>query len=310
MSTQPSPTPVPFLPGGQPQDPLSVAMMFQQQMSGGGQAPTNVVPLWIKRASRSGVLLPAGPSARKPGDRRPFLEGNDAAPIRRTGTNVNPLLQKPESIQTQDYAESYWIDMTDEEREAFVDKARKAGAWEPSDGNGAMVRVWADAVAKAASYNSSRPQDQWLSPWEVMDRLYAASVAEQDGVISGYTGWREQTDKVVTNFSEAQIAQAARDILQRELGRDPSDEEIRAYTIAANRAAKENPQTVVTRTRDTEFDAEGRPINTETQREVQGNEVDPSQLIDDAISGTDEWNEVKAATLYMPALMNALGSTV
>lgn len=270
---------------------------------GAGQPASAIVPLWLTRASNS-----APPAKTRPG-RSGEIDYEIASA--RSDFRATPT--------TQDAAEQYWMDMPDEERRAFTQKAIKAGMWEPKDGPGGLFRAWAQAVGFAASYNGAHPgeKDKWLSPWEAVDKLYAAGYAGSNGAIDGigkgnkpFTGWRTNKYNQVSTFTDQQIKQTAEKVLQQELGRDPTKAEVAAYTIAANKAAAENPQMVTERTRDTAWDEAGRPIDSETQRVTQGDSFDPSQTIQDMARGTQEHKNVKAATDYFSAAMQALGSIV
>lgn len=288
--------------------------LMELEASGGGGATPNpaVVPLWINRTPQSLVPSSGGPTA--PG----WTYNPDTGRVEQTspaGTSVNPVWVKPpEPIQayTADYAESAWINLTPEEQEAFAERAQKAGMWEPSDGPYGLLRAWSQAVGMSASYNAARPntQGQWISPWEALEKLAAHSIAGANGTVNGFTGWRSQRTQQVVKFNEEQIGRTAKEVLQRELGRDPSEDEIRAYTVAANQAAARNPHLITERTRVTKFDEKGNPIDTETEQTVEGERFDPTETIEDLAEGTEEHEAYKAAAVYMPALMQALGSVV
>lgn len=261
-----------------------------------GTAPQQVVPLWVTRPRSAPSLTGRG--------RQEFGSTSEALAIMDD-------IEEPQYFDP-DFAASAWIDLSDADKQEFAKRVQAAGAWEPTDGASRLVALWTDMVGKAAAYNSARPgsKDKWLSPFEAVEKLYPASVAGSDGAINGFTGWRTQRNKQFQSFTEDELEQTAEEILQRALGRNPTDDELKAYTIAANQEAKKRPQVVTTKTRDTAFDAEGRPIDSETVQSVDGEAYDPSSTIQDLVEGTQEYEDVQAATTYFPAVIQALNAVV
>lgn len=275
-------------------DPNALFAALAAANSGAVSQDPAIVPLWVNR--------PAGNRTSTGISGRGFLERNDA----------NPVLYEAPAMYTKGFAETQWTNLSDADKQEFADRAQKAGLWEPSDGAYGLFRAWAQAVGLAASYNEARvnDKDSWISPFEALQKLTANAIAGAAGTVNGFTGWRSQRNKQILKFNEQQVEETATAILQKELGRDPTDAELKAYTIAVNREAAKNPHIVTTRTRDTAFDAEGRPTNTETEQTVEGAPFDPSQMIEDMATGTEENEAFKAAAVYLPALVSALGSVV
>lgn len=297
--------------GEQNFDQQLLAMGMQIEAGQGGEVNQNpaVVPLWVTRQRQ--VVKPTS-SGGQPG----WTYNPDTGRVQQetTGTAVNPVWVKEPEIETytRDYAETAWYNLSPEEQEAFAERAQKAGMWDPSDGPYGLFRAWTQAVGNAYTYNLARPNDRegWISPFEALEKLAAHNIAGQNGTINGYTGWRSQRNQQVLKFNEQQIGRTAKDVLQRELGRDPTDDEIAAYTIAANQAAARNPHIVTTRSRDTKFDERGNPIDSETEQTVEGEQFDPTETIEDLAEGSEEHEAYKAAAVYLPALQQALGAVV
>lgn len=312
------PTPAPT-PGGSGYDVAAAAEKFLAIQGGATGVNTPTVPLWLARPATP-TLKPARKAA-KTVKTYGRLEGNEGNASMTPGDRwvdpnafSNPMESTHARTLTEDAAAMYWFDMSDEERRAFAEKAVKAGLWEPKDGADNLLAAWTRAVDMASTYNKANANDKekWLSPWEALDKLYAAGVAGAGGVLDGidgpFKGWRSNTSKLVRTFSEDEIQATATQILQQELGRDPSKEELKAFTIAANRQASLQPQIVTERSRDTAWDEQGRPIDSETERTVEGEAYDPSMDMLDQVRGSEEQKAVKMATDYFNATMQALGA--
>lgn len=314
----PSPAPSPTTSG---YNIAEVAAKYAAMSGGATGADAPVVPLWLARPATP-VIAPARRAARttKTYGRLEGNEGNTSLTPGEKWSNPNFFTDPSSHTQTlsKSGAEVYWFDMSDEERRAFAEKAIKAGLWEPKDGAKGLISAWAQAVDMAASYNSANPdaKDKWLSPWEALDKLYAAGVAAAggdmdafgDGSAQPYTGWRTSKFKSVKKFTDDEIQATATQILQQELGRDPTKAELKAFTIAANQNAAANPQTVTERSRDIAWDESGRPIDSETERTVDGEQYDPTADILGSVRGSEEQKNVKMATDYFSAAMQALGA--
>lgn len=206
-----------------------------------------------------------------------------------------------ESPKTAAYAEAYWMDMEVGDRQKFAEQAQKAGLWKPQQGAEGLANAWSKAVSSAASYNATHDQDKWISPWEAVHKLAIQSLADEGASLDGYTRTTTQSKQ----FSTDELYQTARSVLQQELGRDPSDSELDAYTIAVNRASAAHPQTTVT---------SYGPVDPNTGErtsvaEVQGPGFDPTQTIMDAARDAPD-REGFMASQYLAALMNAIGAPV
>lgn len=290
-----------------------------QQGQAGAASPADMalVPLWITRSTNTfmgGVTPAVMPKTRArddamhgtAGDRRSMLRPGEGV-----GDGQSPTTIPGQGPKTKAFAESYWMEMSDQERQAFADRAKKAGMWDPAKDNDAdLVRVWAQAVDMAWTYNGSRQDDQakWLSPFEVLDKLYGPNAAANGKTVNGFDrSWHNSTNTTTKMFSQSELEGTAKSVLQAELHRDPTDSELKAYLIAVNKASAENPQVTTSRQRATAFDANGNPTDVETNTSVSGG-FDPSQTIQDQVKKTDEWANVQAAVDYFPAVMQALGA--
>lgn len=281
-------------------DAQILALFEGAQGTKDGGADSPIVPLWVSR--------PVQPMANGFYPKRygPGGPSSDTSPL----SYVDEAFSKAR-YASKGAAEMAWLDMEDKDRRAFADRALAAGMWNPKDGAQGLIRAWSQAVDMASTYNASNDKAKWVSPWEAVDKLYAAYTAASGGTVMSPldTGWRTDKTKTVQNFTEDSIRKTAEQILRQELGRGPTDAEVKAYTIAANQAAAANPQIVTTRTRNTAFDAQGNPISQETQRSVSGDPFDPSLTIEQQARGTEE-AKAYAAQNYYNAAMQALGAII
>ena len=145
----------------------------------------------------------------------------------------------PDTV-TSAMAETHWSDMTEEERMQFAAQAEKAGMWKKSQGGFALFTTWSKAVELAASYNQNKPEDKWVSPFEAVSKLSIKALADGNNAHDGFS-----TQTSVQQFNEMQLRSSAKQVLQSELGRNPTDSEMKAYTAAINEAARSNPQTTL-----------------------------------------------------------------
>lgn len=274
----PAPAPTPGAGGGANQQ---IIQDFQAALgaSGGGSSsqtdPPNV-PLWMVRPSAAGRAVQAA-----------RLTGSTAGPIPTDGPH------------TKSYAEQYWLDMSDGDKKAFADAAMGADMWKPNDGAFALSQAWYHAVDVAQQYNTAHPnQKDWISPFEAVKKLAPAMAASKN---AKYNGFSETTR--VHQFRESDLYSQAKSILQNELGRDPTKQELHAFTIAVNEAAKRNPEVVTSQ----QQNPDGSGTN---QVVTYGGQFDPTQTIDEMVKKTDEYAKVQAAVDYFPAVMQALGAVV
>lgn len=204
--------------------------------------------------------------------------------------------------QTKSNAQAYWLDMPDSDKRAFAQAAIAADMWKPKDGAFALAQTWAQAVDLAQTYNSQFSSDKdgkWLSPYEAIQKL-APAVAASRG--AKYNGFSRTTQ--VQQFRDSDLYSQAKKILQSDLGRDPTQAELHAFTLAVNAAAAKNP--TVTTTQQANPDGTG-----DNQVVTYGSGAfDPTQTIDDMVKKTDEYARYQAAVDYFPAVMQALGAIV
>jgi hypothetical protein len=246
----------------------------------GGQAQA-LVPMW-------GLTTPPAPT-------------KSPSPMDSWGRNV-PTGESPD-LYTSDQAAAQWLDMSMDEKNKFKDEAVRSGILPPTADATDAYRAWVGAVGDAADYNSTKSAwSQFISPWQALQKLSLQRAADDGKAFDAFAP-KTTTQTSVQKYSEDDVAGVARQVLQQELQRDPTDAEIAAYTIAVNRAAASNPTT----TTSTVTPDENGNQSVETSTE---GGIDPSQEIYDQIRNDPERAQVQAATRYYPAALQALESLV
>ncbi|KJK12567.1 hypothetical protein UB45_07770 [Terrabacter sp. 28] len=286
---------------------IAVSIAGAQAMQGGSSTKVEdmpLIPLWktrpVSSSQGSGRVAPTGPLAGnvnpiwlKP---KPSGAGSSAAADREIGGGADT------SYSTMDAAEVHWMEMSQDDRMEFASLAEKAGLWKKSLGPDALAQAWAKSVGWAGKYNHLHQDDQskWISPFEAATNMAISGLADEDQSHDGFS-----TESVVQQFNVSQLTSQARQILQSELGRNPTDSEMKAYTAAVNAAARANPQV---RTTHQDLGWDGTP-NGDSQAVVAGG-VDPAEIIQGMAQGTQESADFKTAAMYLPALQQAIGASI
>lgn len=269
-----------------------------------GQVGTSIedmplVPLWKTRpvsavkATGGGSSGAGSSAAADHALSKPPLAGN-ANPIWVTG-NATP----DTTYSTMNAAEGYWMDMSEADRLEFAAAAEKAGVWKKSQGADALFQAWGKAVGWAGKYNNLHKdaKDKWMSPFEAVTNMAIAGMADSDQSHDGFS-----TESTIQQFTVSQLTSQARAILQSELGRNPTESELKVYTSAVNAAARLSPQQV------TMQQTKNGDGSQSTDRVVTGG-VDPTEIIQGMAQDTQESADFKAAAQYLPALQQAISGS-
>lgn len=276
-------------PGGAP---ILDARAMAAQLLQGQPATTNepFVPLWKVRpygdnAAHQGNLNKLDAMSQSEGD-------ISAAKTRQELTS--------DSVHTADYADSAFLDMSPADQTAFKTKAVKAGMIKDDATPAQIIQAWQNAVAQAEKYNKARPADKnkWISPFEAVDKLAINAAADNGAAWDGFS--RTVSSK---QYSESEVKGNAISILQRELMRDPTDAEVKAFTLAINHQSALNP--TITTSQQYPAGADGAAPFTAT---TQTGGIDPNQILLDQVRSSPEHAKVDAAAVFYPALLQALGS--
>jgi hypothetical protein len=257
---------------------------------GGGSAQQATVPLWVTR-----------PKA-KMENRGQFDDNTHGQPGR---VYVGP---RPTDFHSEGYAASYYLDMTDAEREDFKRRALAAGIIQPGrDGvvtNSDVMEAWTKMVSAASSYNAERGDKPaaWISPWEAINKFAGRDLAGADGAVDLF--------KPVTTTSinhrkigVGDIQGSLEQIFQAEMGRTPKKGELEAYRRMVQAAYDKNPEKT---TQTTTYDPSGNP----TVNSTSSGGIDVNSTLLDQVQGTNEADAYQAGVTYMQAIQQAIASPV
>lgn len=294
----PPPSPTPGSGGSFNADSLVQMYLQQAQDAGpsGEQTPLaqrQIIPLWATRPK------PVSGSTNPIWVRSPTRGAGSANAAENGATfpSTGPVVPQSKVVDSNT-AEVYWLDMTDQERMSFADQAKASGLWNPTSGGAGLAQAWSHAVDLAMNYNASHKEGEWLSPFEAANKLAIKAMADANASHDAFS-----TQTTHRSYSQTELLGQAKQILQQELGRNPTASEMKVFTSAVNRASAASPTTVTTRTH---TDASG---NTQTDQQVQDSGYDPSGTILGMVDNTKESQNYQAVQYYQAALA-ALGSIV
>lgn len=164
-----------------------------------------------------------------------------------------------------------------------------------------MVSVWQGLVSRASKSYTLSDGEKQLTPWDVLD-LYKSETGEEDSS-GAYTGTRTSTSRSVNELTEGQSWSVLQGTLQKMLGRDPSDQELRNFTYKMSQAAARNPS--VTKTISHYKDGYLTGSNSHTSGGFTMD--DAMEKAYDRAQNNPDYAEYQSATTYFNAALSALG---
>ena len=219
--------------------------------------------------------------------------------------------RKPDTVVDVNTGIAWWYNMTDSQRALWGQKLFDAGMIRDAGDTAAAFNIWQDAVKEAASFYTYGKRR--VTPWQVLD--YMRNLQPGGGTSSGfpggsggggtgYNGPRSRTSRSKdTSIPDAStIKTGVTAIFTDAVGRAPTAGELSQYTAYFQRAAKKNPRVTVTTAR---YDKYGAQVDTTTK---QSGGIDLNQLGKDKAQADPEYGAYQAATTYMNALLQAIGS--
>lgn len=111
-----------------------------------------------------------------------------------------------------------------------------------------LVKAWQDMAMQAANVYDSTAGQQKVTPWDMLSRY------KNDQQLAGtFVNYQNGTSKTVTkndvqHISDGQAWNALNTALEKELGRDPTQQEVRDFAYRMNNLAAANPGQVTTTT--------------------------------------------------------------
>lgn len=290
---KPSPT---ATPGGSGTLTLDQAQQFISGASGGSAGRVYMGQKKSHKGVKQGDIANLPPS-----DRSSILSGASV----------------PNWMSTTD-AENQFFKWTAKQRADFIAKGLLSGLLTQGAGELEGAQLWTNLVAQAAKYGA---QGAHVSPLDVLNGyvknnssggwIKDSSGQFETNPVTGerrYIGPKFKTTTATNaNLTDPATARAiATSVFQSLLGRDPGDGEIGAYAAALAASEQSNPS-VTTTTQ--QFDpTTGEATNQSSVTTGGMTDQGRQQLAEDEIKKKKEYGATQAATTYMQALEQAVGS--
>ena len=222
--------------------------------------------------------------------------------------------------RTVDGANAYATDLLASDPEEFYrlgDRLFDLGYFENQTGYTAadVLKKWGELASIAANYsgkNGPGGADDGKVPLTMNQVMYLYSPRLSGQGYSDIAGSSSGADRLLpshdrdvstTISSKSEIKGLARDLAQRELGRDLNDRDLSRLTVMLQGAQAANPRVTITDVRPTSA------TDTETTHKIRGG-LDAQTYVTDKLREDPNYAEHQAAAVYAPALMAALGATV
>jgi hypothetical protein len=167
-----------------------------------------------------------------------------------------------------------------------------------------VTSVWESLVERAAKTYTFSKGERKVTPWDVLDLVKREDESANGGEDpENFT--HVSTNKNVEDISEGEAWSVLQSNLSRMLGRDPSDQEVRDFTVRMNNLAARNP--AISKTISTYKD--GRLTNSKTIEKDSGFTADDMVMesYEDA-QADPEYGAYQAASTYYNAAVGALGA--
>jgi|GEM_PF-5378804 len=262
----------------------------RQQMVRGPGAPSPFKPSWAR---------PQGPAQVKSGVLKPVKDPDDVRPL------------------SQALGEFYsW---SDDERAEWGRYLVEIGFIDEEDRSdyGTLLKAWSEVVQEGANFTAAGRK---ADPWAVA-RILAGTDNDgggpgggqtRAGRERGFTGVRSATStNTQVDLTDGATAKAlVNQTLSKFLGRNASDDEIRAFTATLNDAERANPITAKTTTTDTFADGVQTESKSSTEQSGGLSSAGRAQTLEDRAVNLPEYASYQAAGYYAPLLFQAIGAPV
>lgn len=167
-----------------------------------------------------------------------------------------------------------------------------------------VTSVWESLVERAAKTYTFSKGERKVTPWDVLDLVKREDESANGGEDpENFT--HVSTNKSVQDISEGEAWSVLQSNLSRMLGRDPSDQEVRDFSVRMNNLAARNP--AISKTISTYKN--GRLTNSKTVEKDSGFTADDMVMnsYEDA-QADPEYGAFQAASTYFNSAMGALGA--
>ena len=282
-------------------DPELLAILAQQKAAraaGGPQSAADqpIIPLWKTRPTKFSENV-------NPGQFGDDIRTADGGRV----TGGRKRIEFPQDYRTQVNASSSFLEMSEQDRNEFMQLALQAGLINPSS-NGVsqsdVFQAWDRATKFAADFNSDKSKDKYISPWEATRKLALGMKAANGGAYDAFRP-RKQTQTTARNFTTGQDAQAVSSALEslfsQEMGRAPTQQERLTYQKLVQKAYDMNPETSTSVTTTD-------PNGDSTTNTTQSGGVDMTATLLDQVRSDPESQAFQAGSTFFQAAMNALGA--
>lgn len=188
---------------------------------------------------------------------------------------------------------------------------------EDADDYSTLLKAWNEVIDESARFTAAGKK---MDPWAVArviagadnDGGGAGGGRTRAGRERGFTGTRSATStSTQVDLTDGATAKSlVNQTLSKFLGRNATDEEIRAFTATLHAAEKDNPVKASTTTTDTFADGIQTGSTSSTTTSGGLSAAGKAQTLEDRAISLPEHASYQAAGFYMPLLFQAIGATV
>lgn len=198
-----------------------------------------------------------------------------------------------------------WYRWTDEERRAWAQYLVSIGAIDPEEASdmGLVQKLWESAVDEAANYRAAGKEN--VTPWDAV-RVAADFGGGPGSKKGGFTGSKTQRSQSVDLTDPTTARAMVNDVLSRRLGREATDDEVRAFTETLNAAERANPTITETIAQYRAGDLVNQSSTTSGGLSAAGKQ----RVLDEEAMAAPEYGAYQAAAFYAPLLMQAISAPV
>lgn len=164
-----------------------------------------------------------------------------------------------------------------------------------------MMQVWQGMVSRASMMYSLSAGENKVTPWDVLD-MYK-SEAKASGTLLDPNRKELRTSRSVNELTEGQSWDVLRSTLQQNLGRDPSDQEVRDFVYRMNSLAAKNPSITKTITQY----KNGQAVSSNSTTSGGFTAADAAMAAYEDSQNDPDYAEYQSATTYFNSVLAALG---
>lgn len=247
------------------------------------------------------------------------VAGDPRTGLRTYKSGVLKPIQDPDDVRSYSQALGAFYGWTDQERREWGQYLASIGYIDEDDADdySTLLKAWNEVIDETSRFTAAGKK---VDPWGVAkiiagtdnDPGNPGSGRTRAGRERGFTGSRSATStNTQVDLTDGKTAKAlVNQTLSKFLGRNATDEEIRAFTQTLHAAEKANPVTATTTT--TDSFADGIQTGSKSSTTTSGglSAAGKAQTLEDQATNLPEYASYQAAGLYAPLLFQAIGPTV